>query len=172
MLEAKRNKFIFFGALAVLGILIAGAFWAPLGALVSVGTVQGQRFYSLRVSSEEAWFAGYSIFIFRPPILRIAGDENFGWQRCQKPRREITEILRNFESLSHMAAGPFEYIVESDERGYDAYIKSGSNLLVYLSRYGDKSGDLPSEDERQICDTHILFSPASHSTTPMISPAA
>ena len=153
--ESETKPSFVYRSVSTRGESYCWGFLGAIGALVSVGAVQGQRYYSPRASSEEAWFAGYSIFIFRPPIFRITGGENVKWQQCQKLEKGIAGIFSNYEKLSSVVDGPFEYIVEVGEHGYDAYIKSGSDVLVFFSRYPDKSGDLPEKEEHKICNTQL-----------------
>jgi hypothetical protein len=115
-----------------------------------MSTVQDQRFYSPRVTSEEAWFAGYSIFILRPPIFQVSGDDSVVWRSCTRLHKGLAEIFGNFPELSDVTRGPFKVVAESSAYGYTAYIKSGRNV-IYLSTYADKSGDLPNMEESDIC---------------------
>ena len=133
-------------------ILVIGALWPPLSSIISVRTVQGEKFYSPRVSSEEAWFAGYSIFVLRPPIFHVLSNESIKWQKCKKLSDGLLRIFQNYRDIFSEVNLPFEYIAETSGYGYSAYIRT-NEVIIFIDLYPDKNGDVPDLKEYGVCDT-------------------
>ncbi len=146
----KKKYFLWSGVSALVITVFAAVFWPPLSVLVSDTSVQGQKYYSLDVSSVEEWFAGYTIFIFRSGHFRIFGDGDIAWQTCRKLHKNIDGIIRNYAGINEVNNGPYEFITEIESYGYKAYIKTPTTL-IFIIGYADMGGDLPDENERKIC---------------------